>query len=673
MVDTGGCGMASSMDPRSRRAVLASGTVAAVAGCLERTRSAVSAVWDRSDSGSPTAVESVTASADGILTAGIDGDAGFASLVGDQGSLEWDHRFSIDDDQTWPTTVVSIETGAIVAGWSGDEPSRFVRRLDTTGDHVDEYRPGSGVVLGGASTGGGAVLTGATGTVGESPAWLMWLDGDGEVIRERDVSARDPWFESSTWSDGRLACVGGADGRPWITRIDETGMLAWEDRLTSLERRAVAMDAAWQGAALVVVGAIGDTVGGRDRPAGGEGGSDGYVATYDETGSLQDLEVLDGRPCYGVTTSAGVVVLGGADGGQGWLGTATETLATTGEGTVASVTAHGEEVVAGGHHLQEGHSVSLVESIDAPDEHTPADEEPVETEEPGVEFLDCQTVRVTGEFAEVQLHYHWWEDADSDSLGNEVAVPVGPVEGERVISVESATDLSVEYGPVLTEVEAFADPMGVMGQGELLASNPEASACDEAITAQFPEDEEPRIEFLDCQSARITGDFETVLVHYHWWVGDPPVLGNEVGVPVGGVDGERTVSVADATDATFEYGPVLTGVDAFGEGAPQTPLGGDLSASNPRVESCDERLGPPAQDAAQPDGTPPAEESAPEPETPPDQQDPDNVTPDPEPAPENDSVVEEPPDLPDEPEPSTEPQGGDDTDAPANVSGADES
>ncbi|WP_265107882.1 hypothetical protein [Halosolutus halophilus] len=91
------------------------------------------------------------------------------------------------------------------------------------------------------------------------------------------------------------------------------------------------------------------------------------------------------------------------------------------------------------------------------------------------------------------------------------------------------------------------------------------------------------IEFVDCETVRVGGEFDDVVLSLFWW--DAEGLVGTIAEPVGGVDGERTI-VAPAEFGDFAYGPIVSGVDAYRAGTPVVPGGGDVSVANPDVESC---------------------------------------------------------------------------------------
>lgn len=91
------------------------------------------------------------------------------------------------------------------------------------------------------------------------------------------------------------------------------------------------------------------------------------------------------------------------------------------------------------------------------------------------------------------------------------------------------------------------------------------------------------VEFVDCETVRVTESADDVILSLFWW-DERGQLGT-ITEPVGGVDGERTISASEEF-GTFAYGPVVSGIELFDAGTPVVPGGGDVSTSNPNTESC---------------------------------------------------------------------------------------
>ena len=102
-------------------------------------------------------------------------------------------------------------------------------------------------------------------------------------------------------------------------------------------------------------------------------------------------------------------------------------------------------------------------------------------------------------------------------------------------------------------------------------------------TESVDESQGPSVEFRDCETVRITGSADEVLLSLFWW--DESGLIGTIAEPVGGVDGERPISATEEF-GSFAYGPVVTEVELFDVGTPVVPGGGDVVVSNPDAEPC---------------------------------------------------------------------------------------
>ncbi|APW99343.1 hypothetical protein CHINAEXTREME_16875 [Halobiforma lacisalsi AJ5] len=91
----------------------------------------------------------------------------------------------------------------------------------------------------------------------------------------------------------------------------------------------------------------------------------------------------------------------------------------------------------------------------------------------------------------------------------------------------------------------------------------------------------------DCETVRIEGSVDEVILAAFWW--DESGLLGTIAEPIGGVDGERVISVSDAF-GSFAHGPILSEVQGFRAGTPTVPGNGDWTVSNPSLERCIERV-----------------------------------------------------------------------------------
>ncbi|AGB37793.1 hypothetical protein [Natronococcus occultus] len=105
-----------------------------------------------------------------------------------------------------------------------------------------------------------------------------------------------------------------------------------------------------------------------------------------------------------------------------------------------------------------------------------------------IEFVDCQTVRVVGEFEDVIIEATFLSNGE---IGN-VIEPVGAVDGVRTFDVREIEGIPDDA--IAGTVQAFRDGPVVPGAGDLTASNPEFAACQEAFFGEVlvgDEDDEP--------------------------------------------------------------------------------------------------------------------------------------------------------------------------------------
>ncbi|WP_230198733.1 hypothetical protein [Halopiger djelfimassiliensis] len=91
------------------------------------------------------------------------------------------------------------------------------------------------------------------------------------------------------------------------------------------------------------------------------------------------------------------------------------------------------------------------------------------------------------------------------------------------------------------------------------------------------------VTFRDCETVRITGDLDEVILSVFWW--DESGTVGTLAETVGGVDGERIITATEVF-GEFAYGPIVSGVDCFAAGTPIVPGGGDVSVSRPDVDDC---------------------------------------------------------------------------------------
>lgn len=96
-----------------------------------------------------------------------------------------------------------------------------------------------------------------------------------------------------------------------------------------------------------------------------------------------------------------------------------------------------------------------------------------------------------------------------------------------------------------------------------------------------------RIEFIDCTTVRVTGEFGTVMLYWSAYV--PGIVTNQD--PVGPVSGTRTITISDVegVDGSIEDRAVIDAVGVFEGGFDSSP---DLRKENPRLDACHDRADP---------------------------------------------------------------------------------
>lgn len=94
-----------------------------------------------------------------------------------------------------------------------------------------------------------------------------------------------------------------------------------------------------------------------------------------------------------------------------------------------------------------------------------------------------------------------------------------------------------------------------------------------------------RIEFVDCQTVRVVGEFVDVIVGATFVAADGQI-GN-LFEPFGGVDGVRTFDVRELEGVPDDA--IIDGIEAFRED-PVLPGAGDLAATNPEFDACQEEF-----------------------------------------------------------------------------------
>lgn len=96
--------------------------------------------------------------------------------------------------------------------------------------------------------------------------------------------------------------------------------------------------------------------------------------------------------------------------------------------------------------------------------------------EAGIEYLDCQTIRVVGDFAEVLVDATFLTDA---GVGN-VIRDFGPVDGSAVFDIRDPDGIPADS--IVADVDAFREGTPVVpGGGDISAANPNDEACQRDV------------------------------------------------------------------------------------------------------------------------------------------------------------------------------------------------
>ncbi|GAB3031753.1 hypothetical protein [Natronobiforma cellulositropha] len=571
-----------------RHFLCSAATVAAlgsVAGVTAHRRTLPDAAWEWTDDDS--AFSSVTSARcvdDGSLLVGTARDEsgesqGFALKLDSEGNLEWSRRYVSPDQQDALEQEVigpipqdglafaleagsgGPEDGYLLVGWTYfDNTAVYIARLvriDPAGavlwerSFADlEDASAYSFLANGVRTDDGYLLCGieSPGIMLGGAGWVVSVDEDGDVDwhrrypatdRNLEETSRQDVFRAITETPGGYALAGhfdpedespGTAERAWVVGIDEDGDVHWDDRF-ALETPGStrAYDVLVRGdcgeSELAVVGAAGPNVPRGQRlfgqPFDPVIDGDGFLASYTDAGEQTALETLPETPLFDALEYGDDLVAGGARENRGWVGTAERTFFEDDRSSVVTSvceTAAGDLLAAGRRTDDErteafARLVSALETDDEeptdevptekreraddpdpdpepdepdePDEPEPDPDDPDPDPDPTVEFLDCETVRVVGEFDDVILDLIWWSEAGQ--LGT-ITEPVGPVSGERTISATEEFG-QFTYGPIVTSVELFEDiEVATPGFGDTLETNPNQQACEADILALLETD-----------------------------------------------------------------------------------------------------------------------------------------------------------------------------------------
>ncbi|SFS99870.1 hypothetical protein [Halostagnicola kamekurae] len=408
--------------------------------------------------------------------------------------------------EDWLTLAFETGDGYLLIGWTYfDSAAVYVTRVyevDEDGTVRSERSLGDledasafSYLTDGVETADGFLCCGteSPGISLGSAGWLVDLEGDGSVADYTRVPATDRDLETTTRSDvfqaitpapGGYAVAGSYEPEPdapaegWIVGLDADLNQRWDERF-ALEagEPTIVYDIApsdVDGYDFVVVGTTGEFDRfGRSILTDPAVTGDGFVAGYTDAGERRWLEVLENQPLFCALRTPSGVVAGGARDGNGWVGTADRTdFETDDPGVVTALSrGYGREVVAAGRRIEDGapaawaRTVSVGSGTDRPE--TPSNDGPAE-------FLDCQRVRIDGDYTDVIARVTF--DPGDGQVGN-IVEPIGGVDGNRLIDVVAEFDVDPTTA-ALTSVELFtSDGIAVPGLGDDEIRNPNLSAC----------------------------------------------------------------------------------------------------------------------------------------------------------------------------------------------------
>ncbi len=497
--------------------------------------------WRRSDDGF-SSVSDVRCVDDGFLLVGTVRNLpsparGFATKLTRNGAVEWerqyasaDQREALEEDVIGPIPEdgfafsLPADDGHLLVGWTYyDNTAVYVGRLVRVDDDgrvqwersfVDlEDASGYSYLADGVVTEDGFLLCGieSPGILLGGGGWLVSVATDGSINWFRRIPATERDLAETARQDVFTGIVPTADGyvlsghfesesgdeRAWVVGVDERGAVRWQDQF-ALEGRGptratdVELNETATREDVLVVGSVGPRLDARDFQTLPDDTleGDGFVAGYTAGGDRRWLEERADTPLFGATRTPRGVVAGGARNGRGWVGTLERPFFEADFRSVVTSLCDDENdgLVAAGRRFDDGDddTDAWARSIDEKRKRHSgkSDDAADRSEGRTVEYLDCETVRVTGTFADVLLHVVWWTEADEATVGT-ISEPVGGVDGERTISASEAFG-PFEYGPIVEATEVFeAGTSVVPGSGDLVVENPDAGACRDAVLEQF--------------------------------------------------------------------------------------------------------------------------------------------------------------------------------------------
>ncbi|WP_459883874.1 hypothetical protein [Halostagnicola bangensis] len=448
------------------------------------------------------------------------GTQGLATKLAQTGELEWEETYRSAPQQEaremepptgpipedWLTLPLETGDGFLLVGWTYfDGAAVYVTRIydvDEDGAVQSEQSLGEledasafSYLRDGIETEDGFLCCGAEspGIMLGSAGWLVELEGDGSVAGFTRYPATERDLETTSRSDVFNAIAPAPDGyvvagsyepdseappRGWVLGIDDDLNERWDDRFALEEDEPTIVYDVVQSDVenydFLVVGVSGavDRFG-RSALRDPEGTGDGFVAAYTDDGTQQWLETLEDTPLFCAQLTPSGVVAGGARNGNGWVGTLDRTDFQADQSSVVSSLSRGHDggVVAAGRRVDGEQSTAWARTVsvlgeDKPPKGPPKDET--------IEYLDCQRVRVVGDYTDVILNITF--DPGDGQVGT-ISEPVGGVDGERRIDAVAEFGLDPD-NTVLASVELFTtEEPATPGLGDEVVINPDLGAC----------------------------------------------------------------------------------------------------------------------------------------------------------------------------------------------------
>ncbi|USZ68084.1 PKD domain-containing protein [Halorussus salilacus] len=260
-------------------------------------------------------------------------DDGYVAMVDESGRTTWERAFGGDGaDRLFD--VKRVDGGYLLAGYTADDGSErdgWVMKIDEEGERQWErtYGEDGSSAFWSLETDGDAIYAGGWQDDGNAEAWLMELDADGEEVWSETYdtlrSGSDEYVNSIFADDDGLLLTGTIESSTydpsdaWVLKVDGEGEVRWEEEYGGTDVDRVHDAAATDDGGYVLAG----------RTAShGEDGEDGWLLKIDGEGDQQwDRTYGTERDdaFYGVLAEEDGYVLTGAKhklderGADGWV------------------------------------------------------------------------------------------------------------------------------------------------------------------------------------------------------------------------------------------------------------------------------------------------------------------------------------------------------------------